>query len=304
MNYNDYKIINAYPLELKIEKTKLRIKEMVNIYGEDGLYISFSGGKDSCVLTHLIREVCGYNIKCVFCNTGLEYPEVVNHVKTFNNLDIIKPKLTFREVIEKYGYPVVSKEQSNYIYRVRNTKSEGEFNKYFHGINRDGSKTQFKVADKHRYLINSPFKISDKCCDKLKKDPFKKYEKETGKIPILGVLASESRQRLRMYLKDGCNALNNKRVKSTPLGFWNEQDILEYIYKYNIKIPSVYGDVKFNGDYYLTGEQRTGCIFCMYGLESENNRFQRLKKTHPKLYNYCINKLKIGEVLEFMGISY
>ena len=234
----------------------------------------------------------------------MEFPELVNHVKSINNVEIIKPKLSFKEVIDKYGYPIISKEQSNYIYRVRNTKSEGEYNKYFHGINRDGSKSQFKVAEKYKYLIDSDFKISDKCCDKLKKDPFKEYEKKTGRIPIIATMASESKQRLRMYLKDGCNAFNSKRIKSTPLGFWTEQDILQYIKTYNVKIPSVYGEIKeIEGKLYTTGENRTGCIFCMYGIQNDKDRFKRLKTSHPKLHNYCINKLGIGKVLNYIGIK-
>ena len=61
-----------------------------------------------------------------------------------------------------------------------------------------------------------------------------------------------------------------------------------------------YSDLEF------TGEQRTGCMFCMFGchLEKSPNRFERMKKTHPKQYNYCINKLKLGEVLDYIGVKY
>lgn len=39
-----------------------------------------------------------------------------------------------------------------------------------------------------------------------------------------------------------------------------------------------------------TGCRRTGCVFCGFGahLEKDETRFQRLKRTHPKLYSYCI----------------
>ena len=42
--------------------------------------------------------------------------EIREFVKTFENVDWIKPKLTFRKVIEKYGYPFIGKEISNCIY--------------------------------------------------------------------------------------------------------------------------------------------------------------------------------------------
>lgn len=69
-------------------------------------------------------------MKAVFVDTGLEYPEIKQFVSKFPNVDIIKPKMPFHQVIEKYGYPVVSKEQAQYIYEYRHTKSEYLKQKY------------------------------------------------------------------------------------------------------------------------------------------------------------------------------
>lgn len=306
LNKDIYNIRKNYPLWMKVEITKKRIEQWVSFYGEENIYISFSGGKDSTVLLHLVRSLYP-NIDAVFVNTGLEFPQIYKFVKSQNNITILRPKENFKTIINKYGYPIISKEQSNYIYRVRNTKSEGEYNKYFHGINRNGTKTQFKVSDKYKYLIDAPFKISDKCCDHLKKNPAKSYEKKTGKVPIIGTMATESKQRKGMYLKDGCNAFDNKRPKSTPLGFWTEQDILQYITENNIKISSVYGDIIIENQIYkTTGEHRTGCIYCAYGIfaDGEPNRFQRLKETHPTQYKYCMEKLGMAEVLDYIGVDY
>ena len=123
MDINELRLIQNYPLELKIMKTKQRIREWVSEYGVDGVYVSFSGGKDSTVLLHIVREVYP-DIKALYIDTGLEYPEVKQFVKTWDNVDIIRPKMNFKQVIEKYGYPVISKEQSQYIYQYRNAKSE------------------------------------------------------------------------------------------------------------------------------------------------------------------------------------
>ena len=114
MNINELRTMQSYPLDLKIMKTKLRIQEWVSYYGLEGVYVSFSGGKDSTVLLHIARELYP-NIKALYVDTGLEYPEVKKHVKTWDNVDIIRPKISFKQVIEKYGYPVISKEQSQYI---------------------------------------------------------------------------------------------------------------------------------------------------------------------------------------------
>lgn len=92
------------------------------------------------------------------------------------------------------------------------------------------------------------------------------------------------------------------------MSFWLENDVLQYIYENNIKIASVYGDVvkQEDGSFITTGEKRTGCMFCMFGvqIEKEPNRFQRMAITHPKIYDYCMNKLGIRDVLEYINVPY
>jgi 3'-phosphoadenosine 5'-phosphosulfate sulfotransferase (PAPS reductase)/FAD synthetase len=302
---NELIMLQALPLDLKIEKSKARIREWVYEYGKDGVYVSFSGGKDSIVLLDLVRSEFP-DIIAVFCDTGLEYPEVKQIVSKTINVIILKPKMTFKDVVEKYGYPIISKDQSSYIYEYNHSKSE-KFKKY--RLEGD-SKGRFKISEKWKYLLNAPFKISSKCCDILKKNPFKAFEKSSGKVPILGTMAYESMLRKKEYLKYGCNSFDTKRPKSTPLGFWKENDILQYIINKNLEIPSVYGEIVMNenGDYKTTGNERTGCMFCMFGchLHKENN-FQRMKQTHPKIYEYCIreeNGLGLGKVLDYINVKY
>ena len=111
------------PLEAKVAMSKSRIREWINEYGEDGVYISFSGGKDSTVLLNIVREDYP-GVKAVFVDTGLEYPEIREFVKTFDNVDIVKPKMTFRQVINTFGYPFISKEVSATVYYARKYLSE------------------------------------------------------------------------------------------------------------------------------------------------------------------------------------
>ena len=141
----------------------------------------------------------------------------------------------------------------------------------------------------------------------MKKQPAKLYEKHTARVPFIGTLACESQLRKQVYLQYGCNAFNNSRPTSTPLGFWTEQDVLRYIKENNIEIASVYGDiVEEDGELKTTNLQNTGCIFCGFGIEydGEENRYQRLERTHPQLYNYCMDKLGFKEVCEYMNIKY
>lgn len=122
---SELKLLQNYPLDLKVEKTKLRIREWVDYYGEDGVYISFSGGKDSTVLLHIVRSIYP-NIEAVFSNTGLEFPEIVQFVKTFDNVTIIKPNITFKKVIKEKGYPIVSKAVSNTVRLARKNIADGK----------------------------------------------------------------------------------------------------------------------------------------------------------------------------------
>jgi len=108
----------ALPLNLKIRMTEDRIREWVNHYGIDGIYVSFSGGKDSTVLLDIVRK--NYpNAKAMFVDVPTQYPELRQFVKTFDNVDIVRPKIGFVEVCEKYGFPFFSKEISECVQGAR-----------------------------------------------------------------------------------------------------------------------------------------------------------------------------------------
>lgn len=143
-----------------------------------------------------------------------------------------------------------------------------------------------------KWLRDSTIPIGSQCCDIMKKKPAKKYERETGNHPIIGTMTCESRSRKTAWLKSGRNAFNSKRPTSQPMSFWTEQDVLQYLDSFNIPYASVYGNIikDKEGIYHTTKCDRTECVFCGFGchLEKEPNRFQRLKQTHPKLWEYCM----------------
>ena len=114
----DLQQFQALPLNLKIRLTQTRIRTWVNEFGSDGVYVSFSGGKDSTVLLDIVRKMYP-EIEAVFCDTGLEYPEIREFVKTFDNVTWLKPKMSFFQVCEKYGFPLISKEVSECVYGAR-----------------------------------------------------------------------------------------------------------------------------------------------------------------------------------------
>jgi len=274
----------SLPLALKEGITEDVIREWY-AHWDGEVYVAFSGGKDSTVLLHQVRRIYP-DTKAVFFDTGLEFPEIRNFVKTFENVVWLKPKMNFKAVIEKYGYPVVSKQNAQRIDQYRNTKSEKLRLIY---LSRD---SQYRIPLKWRFLINAPFKISDRCCNVMKKRPAKKFTQETGLQPMIGTMAQDSKQRERTYLSKGCNSFDGKNPRSNPLSVWTEKDIWEYIKKYNIPTSPIY----------QMGYCRTGCAFCMFGLHMEKhpNRFELMKQTHPQLYRYCMEELGMYDVLDYI----
>lgn len=183
----------------------------------------------------------------------------------------------------------------------------------------EGERSNYS-QEKWKWLLDADFRISDRCCYHMKKSPLAKWGKQSGKKPIVATMASEGRQRKMAWLKTGCNSFDGKQM-SKPMSFWKEQDVLEYIDVMGLDVAPVYGNLLYsNGKYFFDGCQRTGCIFCGFGchLEHEPNRFQRLKETHPKLYDYCMNGGEYNEdgmwqpsneglgmkhVMDFIGVN-
>lgn len=328
---DDLRQMQSLPLEAKILMTQRRIQDWVDYWNGD-VYVSFSGGKDSTVLKHIVDGMYD-NIPAVFVNTGLEYPEIQQFVREikggkydcFNSdVEMVRPEMRFDEVIKEYGYPVISKAVAHNVAVARRNPDGKVAKNIMFNPDRTGLFNHYKW----NFLINAPFLVSEKCCDVMKKKPSKKYAKDTGRKVILGTMAHESKTRYSSWLKNGCNAFDSTNPSSQPMSFWTEQDVLHYIKRFNVPYCPVYGDIRvkrdpeaepnqinlidYLGDYEpedtleTTGCTRTGCMFCMFGchLEKEPNRFQRMKQTHPKQYEYCMDKLGLKGVLEYIGVPY
>lgn len=304
----DYlKQLRALPLEEKVLLTRSRIIEWYNHF-HGNVYVSFSGGKDSTVLLHIARSIYP-DIKAMFCNTGLEYPEVQSFVKSFDNVDILYPTMKFNDIISTYGYPLINKETAEAIYYARRILQSNKpgtmtylkrkellgLREYTERSSQDLALSAKSRYNKEKYLTlcyDAPYNISNYCCHVMKKHPARKYERATHFAAILGTLTEESMMRQQAWLRNGCNAFNAYRKTSTPLAFWTEQDILAYIAKHNLEIASVYGKITSSDQctYTCSGCPRTGCIFCAFGAHREKGetRFQSLAKTHPRQYEYCL----------------
>lgn len=294
-------------LSEKIDMSLTRIRDWHDAW--DGqVSVSFSGGKDSSVLLWLVRQLYP-DVPAVFCNTGLEYPEVSRLVKATPGHVVLRPKMPFHQVVTHYGWPVASKKVARGVNILRHPteRNKNIWRLYDQGINRYGKAVHgFKVPAQWRFLVDAPFGVSDMCCAVMKKNPAAIYEKATGRKPFVGTLASDSKARQRTYLQTGCNAYDQQHPRSAPLSFWTEQDVLQCIREHHISIPAVYGRIEEgqHGQLLTTGVRRTGCVFCAFGLHMDHldggeNRFQRLGRTHPRLYAYCMDRLGLRDVLRF-----
>ena len=295
ISYTTLKQRQSLSLDAKVIMTLRRIREWYN-YWEGLVYVAFSGGLDSTVLLYLVWSIYP-DVPAVFGDTGLEYPEIRDFVKSFGSRVVwVKPKMSFVEVIEKYGYPVVSKRVAQYIHQVHAAKNFTATKKLrLTGIKSDGTYSAMsKIPNKWMFLCNADFKISDRCCDVMKKRPMDIYVKQTGRQTIVGTRAEESEQRTQTYYTTGCNAYKIGHPRSAPLSFWLDSDIRQYISENKLPYCTIYD----------MGYPRTGCMFCMFGvhLEKSPNRFQRMAITHPKQHAFCMDKLGCRKVLKAIGV--
>lgn len=277
------------PLKIKIAMSKWRIRQWYEMW-DGNVHVAFSGGADSTVLLQIARSIYP-DIKAVFVDTGVEYPEIREFVRTVKNVVWLKPRKTFKQVCTEYGYPVVSKETSQKLHEVRHTKSDFMLRLRTTGI--EGRKRQ-EIPKKWQFLIEAPFKISHKCCDVLKKVPLYQYERETGSKAITGVMATESSARLQKIAVSGCFAFG-KRPMLKPLSFWTFEDTHRCL---KLMPHCKLYDTPFNFE-------RTGCMFCAFGAHlNKPNKFQLLKETHPRIWEKALPALGLNEVLDFVGVPY
>lgn len=296
--------LRELPLERKVLISQARIIEWYSKH--DGkVYVSFSGGKDSTVLLDMVRNLFP-EVPAAFVNTGLEFPEIREFALSHENVTEVTPvwgqnkfgkergtHKTFVDVLTCYGYPIITKQVSQAIHEARGKPHGAKWKQVFEGYQRRDGGQSFYDFSRWKPLYPLPFRISDHCCNVSKKQPVKQYGKQAGRVPYVGSMAGESMQRYASWIRYGCNVFSDKSPSSRPLSFWTEQDVLQYIKRHDLPYCSVYGDiVEENGRLRCTGRDRTGCVFCGFGIHIQGKRgltnFEMLKETHPKLYSYCL----------------
>lgn len=274
---------NEFILQDRIQK----IQQVIEKYGEENFYISFSGGKDSTVLHHLIDMAVPNNkIPRVYVNTGIELNMVRDFVFDMCLFDqrfvIIKPSVPIKQTLNNEGYPFKSKKHAKYVdiyQRLGYTQTIGVY------LGTQTTKHKTKYEDKrfqcpqkllYQFTNENNIKISDKCCLRLKEEPLTLWSKNNNKpFNINGIMKSEGGRRRTA----NCLAFRNDKFKFfQPLAPLTKDWEEWFIIKYNIKLCELY--------YPPYNFKRTGCKGCPFALNLQEE-LDTLEKFFPEERKQC-----------------
>ena len=332
------------PYSIKRKMAEFRIRDFYDECCRRGLDCHVSvGGLDSITLACLIREM-GYSEREIkFVSASSLEDHSIQKVHKELNCICVKPLKSKVKILEEEGFPVLSKKIANCIdtlYRpteknktVRHAIITGECGEVGHFAT--NSKMQlpktylqlFGGLDEEGkalgYGAPKGFRVSHRCCHFLKEAPCDIWAKEHNSVPYLGIMASEGGQRADALEEHGCNYFGKTVIRSAPFAFFYHSDVVHLAVDLGVHIPEIYGDVKISeaknefGDYeyYTTGEQRTGCSMCGFGIQMEKrpHRFDRLYERNPKEWDFWMNRCckdedgtpyGWGRVLDYIGIPW
>lgn len=336
-----FKAKQKMPYDFKKQYARIRAWEFYNECAKRNLdcYVSV-GGLDSITLMFFLKSI-GIDVPAVSVSS-LEDPSIQ---KIHRDLGVISLKPALRNdgthwnkqiLIQEFGFPVLSKEIAKKIEMLQNpteknktvrhaivtgeTGKQGGFQKnsrmklsqkwlnLFGGLENENESVDYQIA---------PFKVSSKCCYYLKEKPCSDWAKEHNSVPYLGLMASEGGRREKSLMLNGCNYFGKGTIRSAPFAIFTRQDLLHLALELNVPIPAIYGEIKTNddGELYTTGEQRTGCSMCGFGIQLEKrpHRFDRLRQRNPKEWDFWMNKCCTDEngnpygwglVLDYLGIDW
>lgn len=268
---------NEFFLADRIQK----IQQIIGQYGEENFYISFSGGKDSTVLSALVdMAIPNNNIPRVYANTGIELNMIRDFVfemaKTDKRVVVIKPSVPIKQMLEKEGYPFKSKVHSHVV----NLYQIGSKNKMVLGYL--GKRPQTWHSDtcpkilRYQFTSENALRISDACCVQMKENPLMKWANENNKqIAIIGIMREEGGRRT----KSNCMVLSGQKViKFQPLvpitKDWEEWLIKEK----GIQICDIYKPPYNFG--------RTGCKGCPFAKDIQHE-LEILEEFFPEERKQC-----------------
>lgn len=331
------------PYSIKVRMSETRIRSFIEECERRSLNCHVSvGGLDSIVLGHLIRKM-GYDAdKVPFVSASTLEDISIQKVHKEMNCIVVKPLKNKVDILQQEGFPVLSKKIANKIDTLAHPTEKNKTVRHAIITGECGEQGHFATDSKMRlpmtYLklfggwdeegkalgYSKPnFNVSHKCCYYLKEAPCDNWAKEHNSVPFLGLMASEGGQRADALEEHGCNYFGKTTARSCPFAFYYHSDVVHLAVDLGVHIPDIYGSVKISdevneyGDYEYstTGEQRTGCSMCGFGIQLEErpHRFDRLYERNPKEWDFWMNKCckhedgtlyGWGEVLDYLSIPW
>lgn len=326
----------ALPYSAKVNMAKRRIREWADLCYDYGKSYAVSvGGLDSITLLKLCRETLHEDVPGISVSS-LEDKSVQAVHKEMGVIPI-KPLKSKVQILQEYGFPVVSKQAAAKIARLQvpgdtspiirayMTGEEGAWGGYKTNL-------RFKLPDKWVRLFGglyadmrpdlacqcAPFKVSDQCCYWLKELPMQQYQEEHQIWPFLGLMQSEGGRRQYSLRLHGCNYVGETTARSCPLNYFSRHDLLQLALDLDVHVPDIYGEIACDedGTLYTTKAQRTGCSMCGFGihLDKRPHHFDLLREQNPKewefwMYRCCTDpdtgdQFGWGRVLDYIGVEW
>lgn len=328
------------PYSIKKQMSRNRVRSFIEECDRRGLNYHVSvGGLDSIVLAHFIKSL-GYDLPLVSAST-LEDKSIQQVHKEMGCI-VVQPLKNKVDILQEEGFPVLSKKIANKINTLANGTPESKTVRHAIITGECGAQGHYATDSKmqlpKKYLKlfggldpegaalgyqKPPFKVSHKCCYYLKEAPCDNWAKEHNSVPFLGLMASEGGQRADALEEHGCNYFGKTTTRSCPFAFYYHSDIVHLAVDLDVHIPEIYGEVKISeqkneyGDYEYstTGEQRTGCSMCGFGIQLEKrpHRFDRLYERNKAEWEFWMLRcckhdngepFGWGEVLDYLEIPW
>lgn len=292
------------------------------------------GGLDSITLLLFLRKYIDRDIKAISVS-GCENVDIqrIHRELGVERLKSCKSKI---EVINEFGFPVISKEKAAKIALIQNPTDQNTTVRHAIMTGETGAqggyqkKSRMKLPQKWldlfggvenekygTYYKTAPFKVSADCCYYLKEKPCEDWAKANNSYPYLGLMASEGGRREKALKINGCNYYGKGTIRSCPFAIFTRQDLLRLAVDLNVPVPKPYGEIVCeHGIYRTTLAQRTGCEMCGFGihLEDRPHRFDRLRVENPKAWEFWMNscatdkitgeKFGWGRVLDYIGVEW
>lgn len=351
-NISAFMEMQKWPYTLKKRHAKQVARAFYDEARQKGYNCHVSvGGLDSITL-HYFLDSIGIDVPVITCSSLERKGVQAVHKRIAREMEekypywdsdeekpqvhFLKPLKSKVQVLQEYGWPVLSKEIAGKIALLQNPSADnstvrhaiitGETGEYggwqknsrmkmsqkwlekFGGADEEGAALGYAAA---------PFKVSDKCCYYLKEKPCDDWAKEHHSVPYLGLMASEGGRREKSLKMHGCNYWGKSTIRSAPFAIFSRQDLLRLVLELNVPVPEEYGEIVMDGDGTLrtTLAQRTGCTMCGFGihLEGRPHRFDILRDRNPAEWEFWMKscatdpkgeKYGWGRVLDYIGVPW